>query len=185
MVAPLVHNYNRSRSLGDWAEEKAAEWYRKSNHIVGTSLKSDPFFQVLDIDMVVQEIMALPIGPGVGTDPYYVEVKGDGHTGVPHVFIETLSNVERNSPGCLTYTCADVIFYYHTRMGTALIIDRRRLQEWMPGNLERFPLKTLQNGRAGIVKYTTQGRLVPAQVIIDEVGAEVVEGLPVLENSTN
>lgn len=173
-----VATFKASSNIGDWAEAQISNHYTGLNCAVH-DLSSDPFFQVMDIDMVVGS----PLGYG---PRFYVEVKGDTYTrsikGSLNVYIETMSNVELGSPGCLTYTCADFIIYYFVNEGFALSIPVKYFREWLAkGNLERFPLKTTISGG----KYHSQGRPVPVEVIIEEIdNVEVIDNLPRMDDST-
>lgn len=122
------------------------------------NVESDPAFQNVDVDLVWTTTKAT----------YQVEIKADRWHRTGNFFFETHSNLERNTPGCLLYTEADLIFYYFLEPKKLFILPMPATRDWLLANLERFEERrtsTPVNGRC----YTTVGRLVPIQTVLEEV----------------
>lgn len=179
MPADAPHAWGPARKIGDWAQEQVAADLRSRLSMRVMELYADPYFQMLDIDIYVE-----PQGGG----GQYIEVKADSHTtrnGRLNAYIEVMSNVEKGTLGCMLTTQADLIYYYYVREGWVLLIDVKRLQEWMPRNLHRFESKFIKTGSYGKAIYTSEGKPVPVDVLVKEVGAVRLDGYPVMPQSTN
>lgn len=93
-----------------------------------------------------------------------VEIKFDtqGHkTG--NLAFETISNTERNSPGCFIRTKSNLFFYYFVRTRELWIMDTLLTQKWFAKNehlFKEFKTSTKYGPRADDF-YITKGRLVP------------------------
>lgn len=98
-----------------------------------------------------------------------IEVKGDRYHHTGNIFIETVSNRERNNPGCFMYSEADYIFYYFVETRELYIIPLAETREWLKQNIHRFEEKFLSTKVGNYTYYTSAGRLVPRNILRDEV----------------
>jgi hypothetical protein len=170
--------FEKDVALGSWAVQAAVEYMSSKSGMPSetiVSVEDDEFFRNMDVDLVVTSIAGQS----------WVEVKGDTFK-TNNVYLETISNCEKGTPGCMMYTCADFIFYYFVSRGQALIIPVVELQEWMSKNLHRFTAKRVGNrAKRGGTLFTSEGYPVPQKVLMKEIpGLRVIKGLPILEKQS-
>lgn len=124
-------------------------------------VQEDPRFRHRGVDLLWER-------PGL--DVLGVEVKGDRQAARRGTyFLELVSNVEKDTPGCFLYSTADLLAY--------VFLDRRELhllplsatREWFVARSSEFPLRRAQT-RVGPARYTTVGAAVPAARVLREVG---------------
>ena len=104
-----------------------------------------------------------------------VEAKGDTHK-VCNVFLETISSVETNQPGCILNTNADYLAYIFLKEPVGYLFQVPALRAW----LLRTPqyqdmtgwksVRTRSNRRA----YTSRGVVVPVPEVLAGVAHEVL-----------
>lgn len=145
------------------AERAASEiesWLRdRRNTVSVTNVEKDPKFQKIDVDLIWT----------TRKSTYQVEIKGDLWHKTGNFFFETLSNKEKNTPGCFMYTQADLLFYYFLETKSLYILPMPQTRTWFLSNRDRFKERattTPVNGGS----YTTVGRLVPVELVLREVG---------------
>lgn len=102
----------------------------------------------------------------------HVEIKGDTWYKTGNIFVETISNMTKNTPGCFLYTESDYIFYYFIDTGELNIIHMENFHNWWKLNEERFTPKYLRTRvRKNEDKfYRSMGRVVPKKVLKQELG---------------
>ena len=105
-----------------------------------------------------------------------IEIKGDRYHKTGNIFIETISNMNKNTLGCFIYTKADYIFYYFVEIKKLYILPMPLTRDWFLNNTKRFPLKTLSTTIRGFDVYCSQGRTVPINTLIKE-----VEGIRIID----
>lgn len=164
------YTFAETKRIGKWACKQIAAYYQGRGYEV-TDVEDDPLMQTFDIDLIVE---------GEGERPFYVEVKGDRYT-TDNVYIERISNIAKGTPGCLLYTVADIVCYYFVQEGRAIVIPVKPLQEWIPRRLCDFKSKNPATNIGKEEMYRSIGHPVPVRVMLEEVGATVIEGLPVKE----
>ena len=135
------------------------------------NVEDDPAYQKNDIDLVWvydkdgKEIMIS------------IEVKADKYTS-GNFWLETLSNESLRTPGCFVKSKAKYLFYYFTTWDSMYIILLKKAQAWFLANLHRFQeSKTTTKDERGNYRHTTVGRLVPINVMMEE-----VEGIKLVKN---
>lgn len=89
-----------------------------------------------------------------------IEIKGDRYYRTGNYFLETISNKEKNTPGCILYTEADLVFYYFVFEKELHILPMPRTRDWFLNNINRFVEKETTTPVGNNVFYTTVGRLV-------------------------
>jgi len=123
-------------------------------------VQADPRFQHRGVDLLWERASAEVLG---------VEVKGDRQGGRRgNYFLELISNLEKDTPGCFLYSAADLMAY--------VFLDRRELhllpvpatRSWFLAHASEFPLRHTQT-RIGAHRYTTVGAAVPARRLLREV----------------
>jgi hypothetical protein len=165
-----TYNFGKMAKIGKWAVDRLTDHYDALGYTV-INVEDDDFYRSLDIDLVVQ-------GELVSKD--YVEVKGDTYKS-GNIYIETVANVNKNSPGCLKYTGADYIAYYMVALGFCLMIPVPELKHWIEQNESKYEQKRVQSKFDNGYKFGSRGIAVPIKTILEQVpGTHKIEGLPVL-----
>jgi hypothetical protein len=130
-----------------------------------TNVENVPEYQDMDIDLIWK----------TKKKTFKIEIKGDRWHKTGNFFFETKSNKEKNTPGCFIYTRADFIFYYFTEPKILYSLPMPATREWFNANVQRFKEReTTTPVNDG--SYTTVGRLVPINIVCEEVkGIKKVE----------
>ncbi len=92
-----------------------------------------------------------------------IEIKVDNYYETGNYFFETLSNVEKNTPGCFMYSEADYFFYYFMHREIH-VIDLAAARAWFVQNINHFPRKRTTTP-VGQGFYHTEGCLVKRAVL--------------------
>ncbi len=146
-------------AVAERASSDIEAWLRTFEETVDVrNLENDPEYQKDDIDLLWV----------TRKKEFLIEIKGDRWHKTGNFFFETLSNKERNTPGCLLYTRADYIFYYFVETGTLYALPMPATRDWFKKNLDRFKERSTTTP-VGSASYTTVGRLVPIDVVQQEV----------------
>jgi hypothetical protein len=123
------------------------------------NVEDDPHYQSLDVDLLWL----------YKNREYKIEIKGDRWHKTGNFFFETLSNKEKNTPGCFLYTEADFIFYYFIETRALFLLPMPVTADWFRNNLERFSERETTTPFENGSFYTTVGRLVPIDSVTTEV----------------
>jgi hypothetical protein len=127
------------------------------------NVEDNPIYQEHDVDLlwvVVERSGRLRVIP--------IEIKGDTYHQTGNFFFETISNESKGTPGCFMYTRAKWLFYYFVEVGTLYCLPMATVRPWFYHQMERFDEKKTSTPVGGEM-YVTVGRLVPIQVVIEEV----------------
>jgi hypothetical protein len=101
-----------------------------------------------------------------------VEVKVDNYFRTGNYFLETISNVEKGTPGCFLYSQAHYLFYYF--LGVELhIMQLATVRTWFQPRIAAFVAKRTSTP-IGSGAYQTEGRLVNREQLQREVPDSVV-----------
>ena len=104
-----------------------------------------------------------------------VESKGDTHTS-KNFFLETVSSVENNQPGCILTTTADFLAYVFLNENRGYLFQVPALRTWLLGSQHY----RRQNGwkrvktHSRAKTYTTCGAAVPVPEVLEAVPHEVL-----------
>ncbi len=126
-------------------------------------VQSDPRFQHRGVDLLWQAQSGSVRG---------VEVKGDRQAHRGNYFLELVSNLERNTPGCFLYSEADDLIYVLLGPREVHHLPLRATRTWFLERASSFPLRHTQT-RVGNETYTTVGATVPIRTLIQEVPSVV------------
>jgi hypothetical protein len=154
-----MSSFAASNSIGKWAVERVTTHLRNITDWELYNVEDDLFFRSLDVDLIART------GSG---ETLLLEVKGDRYLS-GNIYIETVSNRTKNTPGCLLYTCADYLIYYFVKAGFALVIPVTALQEWIPANIKRFPRHNPTTTSGGKVIFDSEGHTVPITTLVEEI----------------
>lgn len=122
-------------------------------------VRRDPRFQKRGIDLLWNYSV------GGKRAAISVEVKADRQARTGNVFLETISDVDRNVPGCFLTSEATWYFYYFAETGRLLCMPVHIVRPWFEANLESFG-ERLVRSRRGRRTWKTKGRLVPISVLV-------------------
>lgn len=134
------------------------------------NVEKHPAFQKKDIDLLW---VYLSNGNEVMKR---IEAKIDRYT-TGNFFFETVSNEQKGTPGCFLYTEADYLFYYFLEWKALYVLPVPEVRNWFLQNIERFKEKSLST-KVSNSFYTSKGRLVPIQTLLDECPAVKKHLLP-------
>lgn len=101
-----------------------------------------------------------------------LEIKGDRYSRTGNFFLETVSNKEKGTPGCFMYTEADFVYYYFVDTKEVNIMPVEKTRKWFLDNIDRFEEKKLATKVREGIYYTSLGRLVPKEVMRNEIGTK-------------
>jgi len=124
-------------------------------------VQEDPRFQHRGVDLLWER----PGGEVLG-----VEVKGDRQGRRGTYFLELVSNLEKDTPGCFLYSRADLLAYVFLDRRELHLLPLPDLRAWFLPRAAEFPLRHART-RVGSGGYTTVGALVPARRVLAEVGS--------------
>ncbi|WP_233258568.1 hypothetical protein [[Phormidium] sp. ETS-05] len=123
------------------------------------NVENDPNYQQIDVDLLLTTT----------NGSYQLEIKGDRWHKTGNFFFETHSNKEKNTPGCFMYTQANYLLYYFVTPRTLYILPMPETRNWFAANIYSFRERSTTTPVYGGGHYTTVGRLVPIQTVIQEV----------------
>jgi hypothetical protein len=150
------------------AAERAVHHVRAHllNEVQGSRLHDvslDPRFQHRGVDLLWEH----PDGQVVG-----IEVKGDRQPRQATYFLELVSNLEKDTPGCFLYSRADWLAYVFLSKRELHLLPLPAARAWFLEHAARYPLKHTRT-RTGALQYTTVGAVVPvADMSEAEVGLQ-------------
>lgn len=154
-----MYNMNQSLQVAKQATRDIERWLLSLSETVRIkNVEDDPEYQKVDIDLIWTN----------KSGSYRIEIKGDTYHKTGNFFFETHSNKERNTPGCFMYTEADFIFYYFVTSRVLYLLPIPTTRNWFIDNINRFRERSTTTN-VGNSYYTTVGRLVPIQVVMQEV----------------
>ena len=122
------------------------------------NVENNPIYQEIDVDLLWTTHKAC----------YQVEIKGDRWHQTGNFFFETHSNKEKGTTGCFLYTKADLLFYYFIEPRDLYILPMIETRSWFQLNIQRFKERAVKTP-VGQDSYTTVGRLVPIEMVLQEV----------------
>jgi hypothetical protein len=122
-------------------------------------VQSDPRFQHRGVDLLWER---------EGESVTGVEVKGDRHGRRGNYFLELVSNLEKDTPGCFLYSEADLLLYVFLEQRELHLLPLKAAREWFLGRAKEFPLRSTQT-RMGKSLYTTVGAVVPIRTLFPNV----------------
>jgi hypothetical protein len=93
-----------------------------------------------------------------------IEVKTDRYT-TGNLFFETISNIQKGTPGCLMYSEADFLHYYFVGYAMLYVMHMKMFREWVTANQHRFKTRQTSTGNEFGMFYTSEGILIPLRDI--------------------
>ncbi len=154
-----MYSMNEGKGVARQAARDIESWLLSLPRTISVvNVEDDPEYQKVDVDLLLT----------TNKGSYKLEIKGDRYHKTGNFFLETHSNQERGTPGCFLYTAADWVLYYFVTPRTLYLLPMPATREWFAANIDRFRERsTTTKTDRGF--YTTVGRLVPINVVRDEV----------------
>ena len=151
------YNFNQCYEVSKAAISKVTRWLMEQKTIISViNVEDDKRFQELDVDLLA--IMD-------DSTCKLIEVKTDRYdTG--NFFLELISNVEKDSRGCILQTKSDYVFYYFTKIHKLYILSTYYLQKWLIDNHTHYNKKTVKTFLSNGGSYHTIGICVPIQNLV-------------------
>lgn len=149
-------NFDEANLIGKKGEAKVCQWLRDKGWLVCDLSLSD-YFQKIDVDFIIYKVDE----NGNQSKPLMIDVKTDRYT-TGNMAIETISNDNKMTDGCIYQTQADYWFYYYPNLNKLCIFkpsDMRALLKENEGKYKPFKMST--RGYGGGVLYSSHGYLVP------------------------
>lgn len=155
-----TYSFERSSEVGRDAVSDVVEFLSNSPKIEEIkNVEHDKEYQKIDVDLVLKY---------KHKENVLVEVKGDTYHKTGNFFFETISNKEKDSPGCFMYSEADWFFYYFITPQILYTLPLEETREWFKNNIDDFETKTLRTS-VGDGYYESEGKLVPIFKVMENI----------------
>ncbi|MEO5607700.1 MAG: hypothetical protein ABIR13_09010 [Polaromonas sp.] len=151
--------------------------YRLNSTTDVRNVEKDPVFQTEDIDLVWTR------RKDNSEKDYKIEIKVDNYYKTGNYFFETLSNVEKGTPGCFLYSKADWLFYYFLS-AELHVIELKVAQYWFLRRMKEFK-KRQTSTPVGNGLYHTEGALVSRTVFAEEMSSSELMIFPFADGKIN
>ena len=148
-MSKTVHVFANSMITGQQGEAEIRNYLLSRGNVAQVIDVSDnPAYQEKDIDFLVYQTSGALTKTELKTDTYD-----------KNFFYETLSNIERGTPGCMEKTEADCLCYYYVNLDTLYVIDLPALRKWFHSIKQEswVKRKTLTNAVGKGHFYTSEG----------------------------
>ncbi len=171
-----IYDFNTVNNIADIGSDIIEKWLKRSPSTVDiVNVEKNPYYQRKDVDFVWDYIHKTK-----GKLQKLIELKVDRYAHTGNFFFETISNAEKNTPGCFMYTESDYLFYYFiTKEKEQLyILDMKEVRPWFIANKHRFKEKWLKTKVKADTYYSSCGNTVPIQVVVKECPSTRVITMP-------
>ena len=152
-------NWNDSASVGTQAVNSVHRFLSSdiaSRHWKNVRLvypvEENPFYQKKDIDLI------LIVKEGTTLEKTTIEVKGDRNDRTGNLFLETVSDVRRNTEGAFLVCEADWYFYFFVESSKLFCIPMLAARAWFTKVKDELPERTSTSKRDSRT-WSTKGRL--------------------------
>lgn len=123
------------------------------------NVENNKVFQKKDIDLLIK----------INERWCSIEVKCDTYTS-GNLYFETISNINKNTLGCLIYSEADFLFYYFEKINRLYILPMKRFRKWFIENKSMFKKKNPSTkGPNGNIFYMSEGYVIPLALIENQI----------------
>lgn len=164
-----TYNMENQLEIGNKASAIITQFLLSKDFTISVdNVEDDRYYQRKDIDLI------WTFKQGKEKRKLMIEVKGDTYHKSGNIFVETISNMTKNTPGCFLYTESDYIFYYFIGSGELTMIPTKKFQSWFKANGHRFKKRNLRTSY-GSGYYRSEGRLVSKKVLWKELSIKPVK----------
>lgn len=158
------YSFGRSFNIGKVAVEKVTAFLQQQpNHRGFANVEDVKKYQELGID-ILWWIYSTPRNRMIK-----VEVKADTYFHTGNIYLETVSNMTKQTPGCFLSSRADIWAYFFIGVEVLYWIPLKVAQNWLKLAQNRFQIRNTSTGKGDTQFYQTQGVLVPRTVLLQEV----------------
>lgn len=168
-------NFYQADKIAKKASGEIEAWLRSFEETVSVHNVEDiKSYQAKDIDLVWLSILEEK-GPRycVATK---IEIKADTYYRTGNYFFETISNTNKNNPGCFLLTESDYLYYYFIDEKELHVIPTKQAQEWFLANKSKFRERYVDTtGKNGEVYYQTVGSLVPRKELQKHIPVDIYD----------
>lgn len=127
-------------------------------------VEDEPAYQQHDVDL----LWSIVAGNGrLRIIP--LEIKGDKNHHTGNFFFETVSNVSKETAGCILYTKAHWVFYVFVEIEEIYCLPMAAVYPWFTEHIEEFREVQTSTPVGDGEWYVTNGRLVPITILLEEV----------------
>jgi hypothetical protein len=142
----------------------------RSDTFLVDNVEEDVAYQEIDVDFIWHRV-----NPENDTMiELKIEVKGD-RKNTKNFFFETISNLEKGTPGCMLYTEADLLFYVFLNDFSLYVIKVSELKKWISDNEFKYEHKNVGT-MVGDTWYTSVGIPVPIKdIVLDISGVKRIQ----------
>lgn len=168
-----TYNFKTSNELGKFGESIAKKYFDQSNKISSyLDVTDDDIYREKDIDFILNMKNGNVIT---------VEAKADK---VPssNIFFETISDIEKNTLGCMYKTEADYIFYYFIAFKELYILKREPYVNWFKkehlylwGCEDKKVRNEAYDSNGFLYYYWTYGYIIPKKYIIEKDFCKIIK----------
>lgn len=156
-----TYDFNQVNKVAQAASEEIEEFlWGLPGTMKVVNVEKDRMYQGVDIDLLWY-VRSKKDGKIVKKA---IEIKGDRYYHTGNYFFETVSNTNKNTPGCFLITESDYIFYYFVDQKELHIIPTVETRQWFLENQNRFSESKTSTSSANGLLYASLGRKVPIRV---------------------
>lgn len=147
-------------SVAQIATAAVTEWLQNLPQTLSIqNVENEPDYQAIDVDFLLTTTKG----------EFKLKIKGDRYYKSGYFFFETHRDRDRNTPGCFLSTQADWFCYYFVPTGVLYLLPMPATRDWFLTQSDRFREKSIAIPSNSGDRYTTVGRLVPIEVVCQEV----------------
>ncbi len=168
-----MYNFNDRNKLSDNGQNNIIKYLQKQEATLRVEdVSNNPAFQIKNIDLILYKKDGITINIEIKTDERMHK------TG--NFFFETISNDLKGTPGCFMYSEADEFYYYDIISDILYIFDLKIARDWFTKNIGKFKevaTATSTLDSKSNVLYRTIGRLVPIEVINNNIKISIIKNI--------
>ena len=147
-------------------EEYALKWLEQRGYTV-IDRRQEPQYWKKDIDLTA-------IKDGIKQE---IEVKWDSTINKSGaLFLELLTDIERNKQGWASYTQADYIFYGDSKSKLFYVFSSEDMRKYLNDHKAEYETRTANDyNRDGSIRKQSRGAIVPLGLFCKSVGVQIID----------
>ena len=158
------YTMEETAAVGEEGVEDCKKYLKSLSKTVNVyDVQGNKEFQIVDVDLLWYERYSHKEGRCRET---WIEVKADRQYKTGNYFFETVSNKDKNTPGCFMYTKAKYLFYYFIDQKELHVLEVEPVREWFKENIELFTEKSTST-KVGDGFDPSKGRLVKRDLVLE------------------
>lgn len=168
-----IYDFKTSNELGKIGEEITEKYLDQSNKVKSyINVTKNKKYQNKDIDFIVKTNKQKIIT---------IESKAD-QWDTSNIFFETISNIEKNTLGCMYKTEADYVFYYFIAFKELYILKREPYVNWFKkehlylwGCRDKKVNNKAYDSNGFLYYYQSYGYIIPKKHIIEKDFCKIIK----------